>query len=83
MRIFRCWGNRLDVEAASGGERQMVFLLSISGEAPPTTYVANALLASVAGRVTSRTWREIRFLAAWTLLSLWAASRKLAWRASE
>ena len=35
MRIFRCWGNRLDVDAASGGERQMVFLLSISGEAPP------------------------------------------------
>jgi ABC-2 type transport system permease protein len=49
----------------------------------PTTYVANALRASVAGCVTSRTWREIGFLAAWTLLSLWAASRKLAWRASE
>ncbi len=49
----------------------------------PTTYVANALRASVAGSVTSRTWHEIGFLAAWTLLSLSAASRKLAWRASE
>jgi ABC-type multidrug transport system permease subunit len=49
----------------------------------PTTYVANALRASVADRVTSATWREIGFLAAWTLLSLWAASRKLAWRANE
>jgi len=35
VRIFRCWGNRLDVDAASGGERQMVFLLSTFGEAPP------------------------------------------------
>ena len=49
----------------------------------PTTYVANALRASVAGSLTSRTWHEIGFLATWTIFSLWAASRKLAWRAGE
>ncbi len=49
----------------------------------PTTYVADALRASVAGTVTVQTWREIGFLVVWTMLSLWAASRKLAWRASD
>ena len=49
----------------------------------PTTYVANALRASVAGSVTSQTWLEIGLLVVWTVLTLWAASRKLAWRANE
>jgi len=49
----------------------------------PTTYVANALRASVAVSVTSQTWLEIGLLVVWTVLTLWAASRKLAWRANE